>query len=131
MYRSAVTYPLSVICVITSVSLFSTLKCMNKSDSMKIGSFFLSFSFSNSLWRHSQDSLTKNKLFPFLNNSAFAHYLLRLRHRKKFTRSGVRTHAGMPPLELKSNALTTRPSWLSFIERIYRFVVTEFGRLGR
>ena len=30
---------------------------------------------------------------------------------KKITRSEVRTHAGIPPLELKSNALTTRPSW--------------------
>ena len=28
------------------------------------------------------------------------------------TRSGVRTHADIRPLELKSNALTTRPSWL-------------------
>lgn len=27
------------------------------------------------------------------------------------TRSGVRTHAGMRPLDLKSNAFTTRPSW--------------------
>ena len=27
------------------------------------------------------------------------------------TRSGVRTHEGFCPLELKSNALTTRPSW--------------------
>ena len=27
------------------------------------------------------------------------------------TRSGVRTHADIRPLELKSNALTTRPSW--------------------
>ena len=27
-------------------------------------------------------------------------------------RSGVRTHADIRPLELKSNALTTRPSWL-------------------
>ena len=34
------------------------------------------------------------------------------RKEKKIIRSGVRTHAGMPPLELKSNALTTRPSWL-------------------
>ena len=32
-----------------------------------------------------------------------------------FTRSGVRTHAGIRPLELKSNALTTRPSWLYFV----------------
>ena len=32
---------------------------------------------------------------------------------KEFTRSGVRTHADIRPLELKSNALTTRPScWL-------------------
>ena len=31
---------------------------------------------------------------------------------KVFTRSGVRTHAGICPLDLKSNALTTRPSWL-------------------
>ena len=30
---------------------------------------------------------------------------------KTFTRSGVRTHADICPLELKSNALTTRPSW--------------------
>ena len=29
----------------------------------------------------------------------------------KSTRSGVRTHEGFCPLELKSNALTTRPSW--------------------
>ena len=29
-----------------------------------------------------------------------------------FTRSEVRTHAEIRPLELKSNALTTRPSWL-------------------
>ena len=28
-------------------------------------------------------------------------------------RSGVRTHADIRPLELKSNALTTRPSWQS------------------
>ena len=27
------------------------------------------------------------------------------------TRSGVRTHEDLRPLELKSNALTTRPSW--------------------
>lgn len=27
------------------------------------------------------------------------------------TRSGVRTHADIRPLDLKSNALTTRPSW--------------------
>ena len=31
--------------------------------------------------------------------------------RKHVTRSGVRTHADICPLELKSNALTTRPSW--------------------
>ena len=30
------------------------------------------------------------------------------------TRSGVRTHADIRPLELKSNALTTQPSWLNF-----------------
>ena len=30
---------------------------------------------------------------------------------KTYTRSGVRTHADICPLELKSNALTTRPSW--------------------
>ena len=30
---------------------------------------------------------------------------------KTSTRSGVRTHADICPLELKSNALTTRPSW--------------------
>ena len=29
------------------------------------------------------------------------------------TRSGVRTHADICPLDLKSNALTTRPSWLA------------------
>ena len=28
-----------------------------------------------------------------------------------YTRSGVRTHADICPLDLKSNALTTRPSW--------------------
>ncbi|KAI4886786.1 hypothetical protein NFI96_000951 [Prochilodus magdalenae] len=32
---------------------------------------------------------------------------------KPITRSGVRTHEGMCPLDLKSNALTTRPSWYS------------------
>lgn len=30
------------------------------------------------------------------------------------TRSGVRTHADMRPLDLKSNALTTRPSWCRY-----------------
>ena len=30
---------------------------------------------------------------------------------KKWGGGGVRTHAGFTPLELKSNALTTRPSW--------------------
>ena len=30
---------------------------------------------------------------------------------RQITRSGVRTHADNRPLELKSNALTTRPSW--------------------
>ena len=35
---------------------------------------------------------------------------------KEFTRSGVRTHADIRPLELKSNALTTRPSWLKKVE---------------
>ena len=35
---------------------------------------------------------------------------------KEFTRSGVRTHADIRPLELKSNALTTRPSWLKNVE---------------
>ena len=34
------------------------------------------------------------------------------------TRSGVRTHADIRPLELKSNALTTRPSWW-FYMKIY------------
>ena len=29
-----------------------------------------------------------------------------------YTRSGVRTHADICPLDLKSNALTTRPFWL-------------------
>ena len=29
----------------------------------------------------------------------------------EWTRSGVRTHADICPLDLKSNALTTRPSW--------------------
>ena len=29
----------------------------------------------------------------------------------RYTRSGDRTHADIRPLELKSNALTTRPSW--------------------
>ena len=33
---------------------------------------------------------------------------------KLSTRSGVRTHADICPLELKSNALTTRPSWYCF-----------------
>ena len=32
------------------------------------------------------------------------------------TRSGVRTHADIRPLDLKSNALTTRPSWCSCSE---------------
>ena len=36
--------------------------------------------------------------------------------RKEITRSGVRTHAGIPPLELKSNALTTRPSWSAIFQ---------------
>ena len=34
---------------------------------------------------------------------------------KVSTRSGVRTHADICPLDLKSNALTTRPSWLRLI----------------
>ena len=33
------------------------------------------------------------------------------RPQQRATRSGVRTHADIRPLELKSNALTTRPSW--------------------
>ena len=33
------------------------------------------------------------------------------------TRGGVRTHADIRPLELKSNALTTRPSWRSLRAR--------------
>ena len=53
---------------------------------------------------------TKNwSIFPLVNNCAA--FLPFQKKRKKFTRSEVRTHAGMPPLELKSNALTTRPSW--------------------
>ena len=43
---------------------------------------------------------------------------------KKDTRSEVRTHAGIPPLELKSNALTTRPSWLCL--SVYFFDPTQF-----
>lgn len=34
-----------------------------------------------------------------------------------FTRSGVRTHADIRPLDLKSNALTTRPSWCTYRNR--------------
>ena len=33
--------------------------------------------------------------------------------KRKTTRNGVRTHACIRTLELKSNALTTRPPWLS------------------
>ena len=36
--------------------------------------------------------------------------------KKTDTRSGVRTHMDICPLDLKSNALTTRPSWLSWKE---------------
>ena len=39
-------------------------------------------------------------------------YICELPWRKSIvTRSGDRTHADIRPLELKSNALTTRPSW--------------------
>ena len=41
---------------------------------------------------------------------------------EKCTRSGVRTHAGMPPLELKSNALTTRPSWLTSAKKVTNLI---------
>ena len=36
-------------------------------------------------------------------------FIIKLKN--QFTRSGDRTHADIRPLELKSNALTTRPSW--------------------
>ena len=52
--------------------------------------------------------LYNNVLYLKKARKNFKKSLLRL---KKNTRSGVRTHAGIPPLELKSNALTTRPSW--------------------
>ena len=50
--------------------------------------------------------------------------------RKEITRSGVRTHAGIPPLELKSNALTTRPSWSDIVlpkddSYLYRKVIQK------
>lgn len=46
---------------------------------------------------------------------------------KTFTRSGVRTHADICPLELKSNALTTRPSWFvsGHESRVYRVLDTH------
>lgn len=43
-----------------------------------------------------------------------------------FTRSGVRTHVDIHPLDLKSNALTTRPSWYLWDEKYPR---TEKGVL--
>ena len=48
------------------------------------------------------------------------------RIKKKFTRSEVRTHAGIPPLELKSNALTTRPSWLAVKERKILYIPFKY-----
>ena len=60
-------------------------------------------------------TLSQTCLNNFLNNF------------KKCTRSEVRTHAGIPPLELKSNALTTRPSWLC--ASVYFFDRTQFDLL--
>ena len=37
---------------------------------------------------------------------------------KKYARNGDRTHAHIRELDLKSNALTTRPSWLVTLEAL-------------
>ena len=47
------------------------------------------------------------------------------------TRSGVRTHEDLRPLELKSNALTTRPSWSSHQLRHPEFSETYLLRQKR
>lgn len=39
------------------------------------------------------------------------HHSSQTRNATTYTGSGVRTHEGICPLDLKSNALTTRPSW--------------------
>ena len=46
-----------------------------------------------------------------------------------YTRSGVRTHEDYSPLDLKSNALTTRPSW-SFVCYVVSILKEEHGLLG-
>jgi hypothetical protein len=47
--------------------------------------------------------------------------------KKKFARDGVRTHAHIRELELKSNALTTRPPGLyvnvNLVELIYKHII--------
>ena len=48
------------------------------------------------------------------NTSGVRNHILQvcpLNYGKEFTRCGVRTHADIRPLDLKSNALTTRPIW--------------------
>ena len=44
----------------------------------------------------------------------------KIKKRNKTARSGVWTHADICLLKLKSNALTTRPSWLIKIIKIYK-----------
>ena len=45
-----------------------------------------------------------------------------------FTRSGDRTHADIRPLELKSNALTTRPSWcVKRMEFVLAYILGSFS----
>ena len=62
-------------------------------------------------WFNDQWYKICNKNQAWITSGLLKRLLSDIRKWKKFTRSGVRTHAGMPPLELKSNALTTRPSW--------------------
>ena len=48
--------------------------------------------------------------------------------KKVSTRSGDRTHADIRPLELKSNALTTRPSWcVKRMEYVLEYILGSFS----
>src|SRR4029434_7104796 len=47
-----------------------------------------------------------------------------------FTRSGDRTHEDYRPLDLKSNALTSRPSWYAWLKSSGSFVVVSPRKLA-
>ena len=59
---------------------------------------------------HARFTRERSRVRPPVEPSFIFHQLAK-RQNKTDTTGGVRTHAEILPLDLKSNALTTRPPW--------------------